>query len=346
MITYIQTINKMILPFMFIAGGFLLGVIFEKVILREIKKMATRAKWESDDIFVRAFHGTTTLLFLAAGIYWALESSDISHEILGFLHKVLLVIVIFSVTLILSRICVGFVNQYSRKAGGAFISTSMFANLTRFLVLVVGILIILESLGISITPILTALGVGGLAVALALQDTLSNLFAGIHVIASGQLKPGHYMKLGSGEEGYVRDITWRYTTITTLQNNTVIVPNAKLASAIVTNYNIPNEEISISVDIGVSYESDLEKVERVTIEVARGVMKDVHGGVTDFEPAVSYYKFGDSGIYFNVALRARAFVDQYAIKHELIKRLHKSYRDEGIEIPYPARAIYMKERIP
>jgi small-conductance mechanosensitive channel len=222
----------------------------------------------------------------------------------------------------------------------------MFANLTRFLVLVVGILIILESLGISITPILTALGVGGLAVALALQDTLSNLFAGIHVIASGQLKPGHYMKLGSGEEGYVRDITWRYTTITTLQNNTVIVPNAKLASAIVTNYNIPNEEMSISVDIGVSYESDLEKVERVTIEVARGVMKDVHGGVTDFEPAVSYYKFGDSGIYFNVALRARAFVDQYAIKHELIKRLHKSYRDEGIEIPYPARAIYMKERIP
>jgi small-conductance mechanosensitive channel len=256
----------MILPFMFIAGGLILGFIFEKIILREIKRMAGRTKWESDDIFVQALHGTTTLLFLAAGIYCALESTDISHDILVFLNKVLLVIVIFSVTLITSRICVGFVNQYSRKAGGAFVSTSMFTNLTRVMVLIIGILIILESLGISITPILTALGVGGLAVALALQDTLSNCFAGIHLIASGKLKPGHYLKLGSGEEGYVQDITWRYTTIMTLQNNTVIVPNAKLASAIVTNYNIPNDEISISVDIAVSYESDLETVERVTLE--------------------------------------------------------------------------------
>jgi len=344
MITYILTIKKMILPFVFIAGGFLLGVIFEKVILRKIKMVAARTKWDSDDIFIRALHGTTTLLFLAAGIYWALENSDISHETLVFLHKVLLVVVIFSVTLILSRICVGFVNHYSRKAGGAFVSTSMFTNLTRVLVLIIGILIILESLGIAITPILTALGVGGLAVALALQDTLSNLFAGIHVIASGQLKPGHYLKLGSGEEGYVQDITWRYTTIMMLQNNTVIVPNAKLASAIVTNYNIPNEEISISLDISVSYGSDLEKVERVTIEVARGVMIDVHGGVADFEPAVSYYKFGESGIHFNIALRARAFVDQDAIKHELIKRLYKRYMEEGIEIP-PARIIYIKERL-
>jgi small-conductance mechanosensitive channel len=345
MITYILTIKKMILPFIFIAGGLLVGFTFEKIILRQIKRVSATTKWETDDIFVRALHGTTTLLFLAAGIYWALESSDISHNILVFLHKILLIIVIFSVTLIMSRICVGFVSQYSRKAGGAFVSTTMFTNLTRVLVLVIGILIMLESLGISITPILTALGVGGLAVALALQDTLSNLFAGIHVIASGMLKPGHYLRLGSGEEGYVEDITWRYTTIMTLQNNTIIVPNAKLASAIITNYNIPNEEISISVDIGVSYESDLEKVEKVTSEIAGGVMKDVQGGIVDFKPTVSFYKFGESSVQLSVALRGRAFVDQYAIKHELIKRLHKRYQEEGIEIPYPARTIYMKEKL-
>ena len=98
----------------------------------------------------------------------------------------------------------------------------------------------------------------------------------------------------------------------TLENNTVIVPNAKLASAIVTNYNILSEEISTSVDVGVSYESDLDKVEGVTVEVARGVMKDVQGGVADFQPAVSFYKFGKSGVQFSVALRGRAFVGQYA----------------------------------
>jgi small-conductance mechanosensitive channel len=131
----------------------------------------------------------------------------------------------------------------------------------------------------------------------------------------------------------------------TLQNSTVIVPNAKLASAIVPNYNIPNDEISISVDIAVSYESDLEKVERVTVEVARGVMKSVLGGVVDFEPAVSFYKFGESGVQLTIALRGKAFVDQYTIRHELIKRLHKRCREEGIEIPYPARTIYIKERL-
>jgi len=345
MIADILTIKKLLLPLVFVIGGFLIGIIFEKIILREIKKISAKTKWEGDDIFIRALHGTTTLLFTALGIYWALETTEISPEMLSFLHKALLIIVIFSVTVILSRIAVGFVNLYSRKAGGAFLSTSMFTNLTKGLVYVIGILIILQSLGISITPILTALGVGGLAVALALQDTLSNLFAGIHLIASGQIKPGHYLKLSSGEEGYVTDITWRYTTIRALPNNTIIVPNSKLASAIVTNYNIPDEEISTSVEVGVSYGSDLDKVERVTIEVAREVMKEVKGGVPEFEPVVRYSKFDDSSINFNVVLRSKEFADQYAVKHELIKRLHERYKKEGIEIPYPVRTVYIKGKV-
>jgi len=199
MIADIMIIKKLLLPLVFIAGGFLIGIIFEKIILRKIKKISQKTKWEGNDIFIQALHGTTTLLFLAAGIYWALETSGISPQMLNILHKVILVIVIFSVTVILSRIAVGFVNLYSVKAGGVFLATSMFTNMTRALVYIIGILIILQSLGISITPILTALGVGGLAVALALQDTLSNLFAGIHVIASGQIKPGHYLKLSSSK---------------------------------------------------------------------------------------------------------------------------------------------------
>ncbi|HYA12741.1 MAG TPA: mechanosensitive ion channel family protein [Syntrophales bacterium] len=336
---------KNLLPLIIIFAGFLIGTIFEKIILREIKSISAKAKWISDDIFIKALRGTTTLLFLAAGIYWALETTEISREMLSFLHKVLFVIVIFSVTLILSRIAVGFVNLYSKRAGGAFISTSMFTNITRILVLIIGILIILQYVGISIAPILTALGVGGLAVALALQDTLSNLFAGIHVIASGQLKPGHYLRLSSGEEGYIADITWRYTTIRSLQNNTIIVPNSKLASAIVTNFNIPDQKILISIEAGVSYDSDLEKVERVTTEVAREVMKDIRVDVPGFDHIISYKKFGESSIDFHVYLHVKEFVDQYAVKHEFIKRLHKRYREEGIEIPFPVRTVYMKEKI-
>jgi small-conductance mechanosensitive channel len=140
-------------------------------------------------------------------------------------------------------------------------------------------------------------------------------------------------------------MTWRYTTIRSLQNNTIIVPNSKLASAIVTNFSIPEEEISTSIEVGVSYDSDLEKIERVTIEVAREVMKDTGVGVPDFEPSVTYKKFGDSSINFDVDLHAKKFVDQYTVKHEFIKRLHKRYREEGIAIPFPIRTVYMKEII-
>jgi small-conductance mechanosensitive channel len=151
--------------------------------------------------------------------------------------------------------------------------------------------------------------------------------------------------LSSGEEGHVADITWRYTTITLLQNNTIIVPNSKLASAIVTDFNIPDEVILTSIEVGASYESDLEKVEKVTTEVAREVIKDTGVGVPEFEPSVTYKKFGDLSINFDVDFHVKKFVDQYIVRHEFIKRLHKRYKEEGIDIPFLVRTVYMKEKI-
>jgi small-conductance mechanosensitive channel len=341
----IPIIKKMLLPAIIIVVGFLAGVIFEKIILRKIKKLSSKTKWESDEIFINALRGTTTVLFLVASISLALESTELSPHIIDLIHKVLLVLVIFFVTVVLSKISVGFVNVYSKRVDGAFTSTSIFTNITRILVFIIGILIIFQYLGISTVHILTVLGVGGLAVALALQDTLSNLFAGIQVLASGQLKPGHYLRLTSGEEGHITDITWRYTTIISLQNNTIIVPNSKLASAIVTDFSIPGEVISTSIEVGVSYDSDLEKVEKVTTEVAIEVLKETGVGVPEFEPSVTYKKFGDSSINMDVNFHVKKFVDQYTVKHAFIKRLHKRYREEGIEIPFPVRTVYMKEKI-
>lgn len=307
----ITTIEKMLLPAIIIVVGFLVGVIFEKIILRKIKKLSSKTKWESDEIFINALRGTTTVLFLVASISLALESTELSPHLLNLIHKVLLVLVIFFVTVVLSKISVGFVNVYSKRVGGAFISTLIFTNITKILVFIIGILIIFQYLGISTIHILTVLGVGGLAVALALQDTLSNLFAGIQVIASGQLRQGHDLKLSSGEEGHVADITWRYTTIISLQNNTIIVPNSKLASGIVTDFNIPNGVLLTSIEVGVSYDSDLEKVEKVTIEVAREVINDTGVGAPEFESSVTYKKFGDSSITFDVDFHVKKFVDQY-----------------------------------
>ncbi|MCD6490489.1 MAG: mechanosensitive ion channel, partial [Thermodesulfobacterium sp.] len=126
-------------------------------------------------------------------------------------------------------------------------------------------------------------------------------------------------------------------------NNIVIVPNSKLASSIITNYYLPEKELAVLVQVGVSYNSDLENVERVTIEVAKEVMKEVPGGVPNFEPFIRYHTFGDFSINFTVILRAQSYVDRYLVTHEFVKRLHKRYKEEEIEIPFPIRTVYLKQ---
>jgi small-conductance mechanosensitive channel len=336
-------LGKLILPATYVIGGFLAGLLFEFIILKKVRQIAARTAWQGEEILVGSLRGVTILWFTAAGIYAAIRAGEISHAQLGIVHEALLVIIALSVTVVVARISSAFVSLYSRRVGGVLMSTSMFANLTRIIVFIIGALIILQTLGISIAPVLTALGVGGLAVALALQDTLSNLFAGIHVIASRQVEPGDYIKLSSGEEGYVRDITWRYTTIQELPNNMIIIPNSKLASSIVTNYYYPEKEMSVLVQVGVGYGSDLGAVEKETIEVAREVMREVSGGVARFDPFVRYHTFGDSSVNFTVILRGMEFTDQYLLKHEFVKRLHKRYRERGIEIPFPIRTVYLRK---
>src|SRR6266568_4465666 len=137
---------------------------------------------------------------------------------------------------------------------------------------------------LAIIIIVTALGVGGLAVALALQDTLTNLFAGVHILTSRKVQPGDFIQLDNGMQGYVVDTNWRNTTIRQLPNNIIVVPNATVASSIVTNYHLPQQEMSVTVQVGVGYGSDLGHVERVTCEVGREVMREVEGAVPAHEP--------------------------------------------------------------
>jgi small-conductance mechanosensitive channel len=234
-----------------------------------------------------------------------------------------------------ARVTSDAIKLYALRTSGVVQASSIFITIGRLVIYIIGFLILLQMLGISITPILTALGVGGLAVALALQDTLANLFAGVHLLASRKIRIGDYVKLDSGEEGYVTDINWRNTSIRQIPNNMIIVPNARMASAIVTNFYRPQNEMSLLIDVGVDYASDLDRVEAVTKEVIVDVMRTVPGGVVDFEPVVRFNKFGDWAINFTAVLRAQEYADQYLIKHEFVKRLRARFEKEGIVIPFP-----------
>ncbi len=321
-----------------IAGGTLVGFLFEKLALKRLYHAVARTRWNGDDILVHSLRHVVTIWFALASIYFVILRRNIDQTLAGLLKNILLIALLVSIAMVLARIAAGFIRLYFHSVQG-LPSSSLITNLARITIGVLFGLIILQSLGIRITPLLGALGVGGLAVALALQETLANLFAGIVIILSRQLRPGDFVQLDSGDQGYVEDVTWRNTTIRSLPNNMVIVPNYKLSSSIVTNYYQPEQQMSVLINVGVSYESDLEHVEEVTVEVATEVMTEVEGGVPEEEPFIRYNNFGDFSIDFTVIMQTNEVVNQYVIKHEFIKRLHRRYGEEGIEIPFPIRTI-------
>ncbi len=178
-----------------------------------------------------------------------------------------------------------------------------------------------------------------MAVALALQETLANIFSGLHLILSKQLRLGDYIRLSTGEEGRVTDITWRFTTIVPASgSNMVVIPNQKIASSNITNFSMPALDMTISIPVGVAYDSDLDFVEKVTLEVANEVIARVDSEVKQ-PPLVRFTAFGESSIDFNVILHSSNFDHQFLLKHEFIKALTRRYREEGIDIPYPIRSI-------
>jgi small-conductance mechanosensitive channel len=338
---------EFVVPLVLVIGVTLIGFLLERLLLKGFVKTLSPTIWRHlDDVLIDSLRWIITFWFFLGGLYLALYSGSLGQRAFEVLSNALVTVLVVAFVLslgwVINRVVRNFIRIYTSQVHG-LPSSSVLMNAATIVILTIAGLLALQSVGISVTPILTALGVGGLAVALALQETLANFFSGIAIIVSRQLKPGDYVKLEGGDEGYVHDITWRNTTIQSLMNNMIIVPNSTLSSTIITNYHQPNKQMGVIVEAGVSYDSDLSRVEEVTLEVASEVLKEVEGGVPDYEPLVRYNTFGESSVGFSVILRTREATDQYLATHEFMKRLHGRYEKEGIEIPFPIRTIHMKD---
>ncbi len=339
-------VTAWLLPLAFIVGGALIGVLFERVVVRRLIRAAGRTAWEWDDVLLRSLRRAPTLLLTAAGVWAATQILPLTAVVETFLEKAVMVLVLFAITLVAARAAGEAITRYATRQGTAIPASSLVRNIAKLVVFTLGFLLILANLGINITALVTGLGIGGLAVALALQSTLANAFAGFQIIATRQVREGDYVKLESGEEGYVVDIRWRNTTIKALYDDyEIIVPNSKLSDSILFNYNLPARPYWVRADVGVSYRSDLEQVERVTREVAGELWREITRAREGDEPILRFREFADSAVTFTVRILADEFADQYVIRHELVKRLHRRYAEEGIVIPWPIRTLHVPEPI-
>jgi small-conductance mechanosensitive channel len=291
------------------------------------------------DSLVEAISPALTVAIFAGGLALLDRILPLSPRSDHAFEVVLAALLVIALIIFVDRICRRLLAHLALRSPAVEAALGLLQGGVRGIIIGLGLLIFLDSIGISITPIVASLGIGSLAVALALQDTLANLFAGIYMIAEKPIAAGHFIKLESGEQGYVTKVGWRSTHIRMMTDAVVVVPNSKLAGSVITNFSLPKNEIAVSIDVGVHYDSDLENVEAVTLAVAHEVLAQVQGALPEFEPRMRYHTFADSSINFTLWLGAENYMAGLLLKHELVKRLHARYRNEGISIPFPIRTL-------
>ena len=337
-----SVIEYLMVPVGVVFGITLLGVIFKNVIHQRLKKLAKRSKSEVDDLIISTIEPQVIFWFFLFGLTVGLKDLPITDQYLIYISKLLNILLIGSITHAVSKLVVGLFELWSKQQGGGFPSTTIFTNIVRITIYTIGLLIILDTINVSIAPMLTALGVGGLAVSLALKDTLTDVFAGLHILLSKKVEPGDFVSLDSGEMGYIQNITWRNTKMLERSNNVIHIPNTKLSSAIIKNYDSGDPSFSVKIPVGVAYDSDLEQVSRVVMEVANELHSKMDETNKDSEPSFKFKAFGESSIDLSVYFRGNKYGDQNPIIHEFIKNIHKRFKQEKIEIPFPVRTLIQR----
>lgn len=327
-----------VVPLALLVATILAGLVVRNILFRAVRGWARGADSKLDVLIVDTLKGPIFLWAVILGLHIATQNSEIPARYLNYIPKTLTALWGLSLTIAASHLGGSMVRYYGNSGSGVRSVTSLSQKLVQFSILIVGVLWLLKVVfDVSLTPVLTTLGVGGLAVALALQDTLSNLFAGFYVSVSGLVRIGDYIRLNSGEEGYVADINWRCTTMRTRVNNLVVIPNSKLGQAIYTNYFLPDGRMVGSILCGVGGDSDIDLVEKLLAEEALACASSVESVLSDPPPSVRFNPGPWNGaLVFQVIFSVNQFADMPAARAEVRKRIFKRLRSQGITVNFPA----------
>ena len=333
------TDNDYIRFLIIIIGTIILAAISYFILKIIVRKIAGKKK-SYGEFILKQLSKPIFYLFILVGVYSALRQLIILTDYHLLIDGSFFIITTFVLALLISRIISVIMLGYLKIKKG-FERPPKLINMTvNFVIYIVAFAVILGYFQIDVTPLIAGVGLGALAIGLALQSTLSNFFAGMHLVSDRPINVGDYIELDENTRGTIEDIGWRSTRIRTLADNLLIIPNGKLAESNITNFSKPIQDMSLWIPCGVAYESDLKKVERVTLEVAKEIQNSVDGAVKDFEPAFRFKEFGDSNINFLAILRVSDPMKRFSVRNEFIKALKERFDEEKIEISWPIRKIY------
>jgi len=334
--------KELVRPAVLFAAVLVLGWLFHRIVFGRLRRWAASTKTRIDDILIDSFHGPFLLWILILAIHFATEYSSLPREVTRWSGKLLLALWIISLTMVMARLSKRMIRVYTSKLEGALPVGTLAEVLASLIIGILGALALLQQVfEVDIKAILAALGVGGLAVALALQDTLSNLFAGFYVSLARQIRIGDFIRIDAGQSGYVRDIGWRSTTLEESAGNLILIPNSKLSQSIVTNFHLPKPSMAVAISVPVAYDSDPSQVERILTEIATAATDQIPGLLKDPAPSVRLIPgFGETSMDFTLGCHVAQYADQFLVQHELRKRIVSRFHEERITFrsaPTPAK---------
>jgi small-conductance mechanosensitive channel len=317
--------------------AFALGLLLNRIFHRWAVKL--RNGW--GEIVLAILESLSIPLCMLAAMYTALEVLTLPRQYERIGSRVIFGLVIVVIFYFFTKVLVFFLSRWSQREPSLQRVAQPAVFIVRVLFALLAAIIILENFGIHLTAVWTTLGVGSVAVALALQDTLGNFFAGLYILADRPVNPGDYVRLDGGQEGYVIRVGWRSTVLQTLGNNLVVIPNSTLAKAVITNFSMPEERMSLDIRVGVPHGTDARRVEQILVEVAQQAAVDGFDGLlAAFPPEANLIPgFGISSLDFTLSVKVRRFVDQFAVQSELRKRVLERFQKEGIPLALPTQVV-------
>ena len=315
---------------------------------RVMKRVAVKTATNLDDMVLDAVQQPLRIAAMVVSTYLALVVTVPEMRVFGrSLEDYLFMAMVVVAAFLLSRGVNAVIKWYGKEMSqGGRRGREFFPIVRRvigvFLYLIAAA-ILLDHLGVQVAPLIAGLGIAGLAVALALQDTLANFFAGVYILADKPVRLGDYVRLDDGTEGSIEEVGWRNTKIKLPNGNLLVIPNSLLTKEKIINFSIPGAGMLVPINVKVAYDSDPEKVERVLLRVADEVVEKTPGTVKSYKPVIRLVNFGDYALEYVVTFQVEKFGDQGTVAHIMRKEILGAFKKEKIEIPFPVRTLYTKK---
>ncbi|NJD77748.1 MAG: mechanosensitive ion channel [Candidatus Methanoperedens sp.] len=333
-------------PAAILAASLILAAIIN-IVLKILTKKAEKTGTKLDDIILHAIGKPLYMLVIVAGIYYAAHQTPYLGDMINQLDKYNLyrqfILTIFGtwvVALLIKKIIREYGYEWASKTNGEMDDRLVaLADMSAmYLVWFIGIMIALKGVGYEITPLITGMGILGLAVALAAQNLLSNVFGGVTITIDQLYKPGDRIEFG-GVYGDVYEIKPRYTRIKTLDNFIITIPNSKVINDNIINYAYPDTTVRVKVPVSVAYGTDPKKVDWIMLDIAT----KIPNVLKEPKPFVRFIEYAASSQNFELVIWIRHYDDRHPVLDRIYREIFIKFKEEGIEIPYNQMDVHLKK---